>query len=133
MLLIITSPLTGHAKLLAVEKLQKMRILHCDIKPENILFNANDDAILADFGLAEQFGRTPAQPSAHSTNDHLLKIILDWVQTRGTGFYLSGEALSSAKMTYSSDLWALAVVLYVMLLGEVCPHSYASNGASTSY
>ncbi|KAI0746333.1 kinase-like domain-containing protein, partial [Daedaleopsis nitida] len=109
--------------LLAVEKLQKLRIIHCDIKVENILFSSNDDAILADFGLAAEFGRTPAQSSAHDEDDHLDKFAGDWVEICGTGLYFSPLVLSTFKMTYNSDLWALAVVLYAMLLDKVCSRS----------
>jgi serine/threonine protein kinase len=33
----------------------EIKVCHRDIKPENILFNSEDDMVLADFGVASEF------------------------------------------------------------------------------
>ncbi|MBN2472712.1 MAG: serine/threonine protein kinase [Anaerolineae bacterium] len=82
-------------------------IIHRDIKPSNILFdeNANNRAILTDFGLAMDIGG-------------------DEPQTLGTAFgtprYISPEqAVSSMQAVPQSDIYSLAVVVYEMLCGQV--------------
>lgn len=80
-------------------------IIHRDMKPSNILFdaNANDRAILTDFGLALELG-----------GDNTLGTAF------GTPRYISPEqAVSSQKAVPQSDIYSLAVVVYEMLTGQV--------------
>jgi tRNA A-37 threonylcarbamoyl transferase component Bud32 len=77
-------------------------VIHRDIKPANIMLDKQGNAYLADFGLA---------------------LIAD-VGTRGeifgTPHYVAPEqAMSSAGVTPQSDLYAMGVILYEMLTGEV--------------
>lgn len=39
----------------ALNLAHKNRVLHLDIKPENILVEDNGDAVLTDFGVAKQY------------------------------------------------------------------------------
>jgi serine/threonine protein kinase len=80
-------------------------IIHRDIKPSNILFDstANDRAIITDFGLALELGGDSTLGTAF-----------------GTPRYIAPEqAVSSLKAVPQSDIYALSVVVYEMLTGQV--------------
>jgi len=79
--------------------------IHRDIKPSNILFDDNDQAFLADFGVAQvggAEGHTRIAGLAHPVSM----------------YYASPEQISSTKpLTPASDLCALGCVLYEALTG----------------
>jgi len=84
-------------------------IIHRDIKPENILFDRQGRVRLADFGLAKLTVRTPA--------DHTLTG--PW-QVMGTWNYMAPEQFDDPQsVDHRTDVFALGVVLYEMLTGEV--------------
>ncbi len=80
------------------------RIVHLDIKPENLLLTSHSkaaDVKLADFGLAVKL-QTP--------NDKCC----DWV---GTPAYWPPEMVKKEPFDCAVDIWALGCVLYIMLCG----------------
>ncbi|MDQ6661723.1 MAG: protein kinase, partial [Chloroflexota bacterium] len=79
-------------------------IIHRDIKPSNILLDNENYTYLADFGLAKSLegGNTLTQTGA------LL----------GTPEYMAPE-LSEGPATTSSDVYALGILLYQMVTGQV--------------
>jgi serine/threonine protein kinase len=77
---------------------------HRDVKPSNILLADNDFAYLIDFGIAGATGDT-ALTSANTTI--------------GTWAYMAPERFNSAEIQPSSDVYALACVLYQCLTGEL--------------
>jgi eukaryotic-like serine/threonine-protein kinase len=81
-------------------------VLHRDIKPENILLTAGH-AIVADFGIARALGQ--------AGSDRLTETGL----TLGTPSYMSPEQASGSQVLDArSDLYALACVLFEMLVGH---------------
>lgn len=80
-------------------------VLHGDVKPENILFRADDSAVLTDFGIA--------RPSARSSQDTQLGVVV------GTPQYMSPEQIRGRAADTRSDLYALGIVLYELLTGVV--------------
>ncbi len=81
-------------------------VLHRDIKPSNILLDAKGTPYLSDFGLA----KFAASGEASISQNMLI----------GTPFYMSPEQGESGRdITARSDIYALGVVLYEMLLGRV--------------
>ena len=79
-------------------------LLHYDIKPENILFDENDNIKLTDFGLARQIVE----------EDGVLSQIV------GTPAY-KGPEQRAGKEDKRSEIWSLGAVFYEMITGSTCP------------
>ena len=78
-------------------------VIHRDIKPGNVLLTDDGRAVLADFGLAWLL------EGAHLT---LTGGVI------GTPEYMSPEQAAGEPIDHRSDVYALGVVLYEMLVGE---------------
>ena len=78
------------------------KIIHRDIKPQNILLTTDKQAKIADFGIAR-----------------ILSDTTEYAKTRaGTLRYMAPEQFSG-KYDYRVDLYATAVVLYEMMTGQL--------------
>ena len=82
-------------------------VVHRDIKPGNILLDANGNATVTDFGIALVTSRPARELVGSST---------------GTPQYMSPEQALGEPVDGRSDVYALGVVLYEMLTGA-CPFS----------
>ncbi len=80
-------------------------IVHCDVKPENILIDQNGVAKVADFGIADTLTRT-LSPS--ETRDIL-----------GTIAYLAPEVIQGAQADARSDVYSLGLTLYEIVAGRL--------------
>lgn len=87
-------------------------MVHCDIKPGNIMIHRNGNVYLTDFGIARVQGSS-AQPPASA----------------GTLSYMPPEQIRGETATPASDIYALGVVLFEMLTGGVRPFQDASGTA----
>jgi hypothetical protein len=79
-------------------------VIHRDIKPDNILFNADGRPKLTDFGIARIADGSPATRTG---------VMI------GTPSYMSPEQAAGRPVTDASDLYSLGVVLFEMLSGRV--------------
>lgn len=79
-------------------------IIHCDIKPQNILLDKNMQPKIADFGIAKMV-----------TNQTMVysKAVM------GSVHYVSPEQASGFQITACSDIYSLGIVLFEMLTGQV--------------
>jgi serine/threonine-protein kinase PpkA len=79
-------------------------VVHRDVKPSNILFKADGTVVLADFGIAKAMDTTSTATMAGSSI--------------GTPDYMSPEQARGEPVDGRSDLYALGVMLYEMLIGR---------------
>ncbi len=100
----------ARAMALALEGVERARLIHRDIKPENILFTRDDVSKLADLGLAKE-----------TTTGGLLKSDLT-----GTGFivgtpqYMAPEqALGKRDLDIRTDIYGLGISLFEMVTGRL--------------
>ncbi|WVZ73491.1 hypothetical protein U9M48_021791 [Paspalum notatum var. saurae] len=89
------------------------RIIHCDVKPENILLANGGQVKIADFGLAKFL--TPEQSGLFTT-------------MRGTRGYLAPEWLSNAAITDRTDVYSFGMVLLELVRGRKNRSEHVSNG-----
>jgi len=96
-------------------------IVHRDIKPENILIDRRGQVKVADFGLAKLVGATGAaaivagDPDAGSSGD-----LTEAGKIMGTPRYMAPEQRDQPDaVDHRADIYALGVVLYQMLTGEL--------------
>src|SRR5438874_5884358 len=87
----------------ALDMALKHNLLHRDIKPGNILFNADGEPKLVDFGLARK------------TEDEQEYEAAVW----GTPYYVAPEKIRRAGETFLSDMYSLGGTLYHALTGHV--------------
>src|SRR3984957_4398184 len=87
----------------ALDMALKHDLLHCDIKPGNILFNADHEPKLVDFGLAR---KTDAEAEGAEF-------------TRGTPYYVAPEKIKREPETFLSDMYSLGAPLYHAITGRV--------------
>ena len=82
---------------------KEKKIVHRDIKSENILFDKYFNIRLVDFGLSKSF--IDEEPSYNSIC--------------GSPYYVSPEILKGEKYSTPTDIWSLGIVLYSMVNGSL--------------
>ncbi len=98
-------------------------ILHCDLKPENLMVGDFGEVLVMDWGMAR---RLPGSEYADETD---LPDEKEEQQMGGTPVYMAPEHLSltSAEPTVRSDIYALGCVLYSILTWKSSPFEGAET------
>jgi len=85
----------------ALQYAHEHRVVHCDVKPENMLLDQDDRVLLSDFGIA--------------------RVVQNTMQTQevvGTIYYMAPEQFDGKPLP-ASDQYALGVVVYQWLCGHL--------------
>jgi len=88
----------------ALHDLHGQHVIHLDVKPSNVMFREDGEAVLIDFGL--------------SRHDRLPDLLAAQFRLpMGTGPYISPEQIRQIRNDPRSDLFSLGVVLYYLSTG----------------
>ncbi|MBA2340506.1 MAG: protein kinase [Pyrinomonadaceae bacterium] len=77
-------------------------IIHCDLKPANIMVTSDDRAKITDFGIVKLVGADVSEKLG---------------KPYGTPQYVSPEQASGTRVDQRSDVYSLGIILYEMLTG----------------
>ena len=86
--------------ILALEYLHKNKIIHHDVKPENLILNTKGYVKLSDFGIARIYRENNSEDIS------------------GSPGYIAPEILNEENHSYTSDYFSLGVVTYEFMKGE---------------
>ena len=89
-------------------------VLHCDVKPENILLDANYNPKVADFGLSKLRDRCGIN-------------YLNISRIRGTRGYMAPEWILNQPITSKVDVYSYGIVLLEMVTGRSSFEFHANN------
>jgi serine/threonine protein kinase len=81
--------------------LHSNRVIHRDMKPQNILISSNNIIKLCDFGFARAMSNKT--------------VVLNSV--KGTPLYMAPELVQEQPYNHTADLWSLGVILYELFVG----------------
>ena len=83
---------------LAIKHIHDRKIIHRDLKAQNIFLEKNGTIKLGDFGIAKVLDQTAAQAATQV----------------GTPYYISPEIIKGKQYSFETDIWSLGVLLYEM-------------------
>jgi serine/threonine protein kinase len=101
----------------AVEYAHERRVLHRDLKPANILVTAAGAVRVLDFGVAKLLD--PQSPAGRLTKPG---------EAPWTKAYASPEQVEGGDLSFATDVYALGVLLYELVTGELPFSEFALSG-----
>ena len=86
---------------LALNHAHQQGVIHCDIKPANLLLCKNDELKISDFGAAQYVAAAHTQLSGV-----------------GSPLYMSPEQIEDRRLNHQTDIYSLGAVMYQLLTGR---------------
>ncbi len=90
----------------------RAKIIHCDLKPANLMVNQRGDLKISDFGIAR------------SLSDSVSRLTVEQGRS-GTLVYMSPQQLNGERCTHLDDIYSLGASIYELLTSK--PPFYSSN------
>src|SRR5213593_3494041 len=88
------------------------KVVHCDLKPANLMVNQRGDLKVSDFGIARSLG------------DSASRLTLEQGRS-GTLIYMSPQQLNGERCTHLDDIYSLGASIYELLTSK--PPFYSGN------
>ena len=96
-----------------LESAHELGIVHRDLKPENIMMIDDDAVKVLDFGLAR------LMPGSRGREETIPRQLTQPGDMLGTPTHMSPEQMKGEKADARTDIYAMGVILYEMLTGEL--------------
>jgi serine/threonine protein kinase len=118
--------------IVALEELHKRKIIHRDIKPRNILFDADGHVVLGDYGISRDFNLPPSPSSLKQSVPNLTRRMRNLTRRYGKDLrgkehtkaaygspaYMAPEVWMGIPYSYEADFWSVGVLMYFLLVGR---------------
>ena len=118
--------------IIALEELHRRKIIHRDIKPRNILFDADGHVVLGDYGISRDFNLPPSpsavKESAPTFRRRMWNVARRYGKdqrgkeytnaTYGSPAYMAPEIWMGIPYSYEVDFWSVGVLMYFLLVGR---------------
>ncbi|KAG9018592.1 pkb-activating kinase-like protein [Tulasnella sp. 427] len=91
--------------------IHNMNILHRDVKPENVLLDAERRIKITDFGSAKLLDEEKPAAAGEEEQPRASSFV-------GSSLYVSPELLTRSYATKASDVWALGSIIFYMISGD---------------
>src|SRR5213078_3869440 len=88
------------------------KVIHCDLKPANLMVNQRGDLKVSDFGIARSLG------------DSVSRLTMEQSRS-GTLVYMSPQQLNGERCTHLDDIYSLGASIYELLTSK--PPFYSGN------
>jgi serine/threonine-protein kinase len=90
----------------------RAKVIHCDLKPANLMVNQHGDLKITDFGIARSLSDSVSRLTAEQSR-------------RGTLVYMSPQQLNGERGTHFDDIYSLGATIYELLTSK--PPFYSGN------
>ncbi|KAM3143747.1 hypothetical protein pb186bvf_004243 [Paramecium bursaria] len=126
--------------IMAVDSVHKLKYIHRDLKPDNILLQSDGHIKLSDFGLCKYVEvrgtRLDERISVHKPDDKPTNPATAYKRNRikaystvGTPDYIAPEVFGKGGYSETADWWSLGAILFEMLVGY--PPFFSEDPSST--
>src|SRR5437867_13403074 len=88
------------------------KVIHCDLKPANLMVNQRGDLKITDFGIARSLADSASRLTAEQSRS-------------GTLVYMSPQQLNGERCTHLDDIYSLGATIYELLTSK--PPFYSGN------